>query len=75
MIEKQRIGSTIPLSSKKALKATIKKLITMAKLAPPADIYAPLPKGPFKYNPSLLKPEGPATKPNRLTRPIRPGVQ
>lgn len=74
MIEKQRIGSTIPLSSKKTLEATMKKLITMAKLTPPADIYAPLPKGPFNYNPSLLKSTAPTTTPNRLVEFVEEAI-
>lgn len=56
MIEKQRAGSTIPLETKRKLKSTVNRLIGMAKIAPPADIYAPLPRGPFNYDPSLLKP-------------------
>ncbi|MEM2211391.1 MAG: TldD/PmbA family protein [Nitrososphaerales archaeon] len=55
MIGKHRAASTVNVLSESVVENTIKNLINIAKITPPADIYAPLPKGPFNYNPSLLK--------------------
>ena len=66
MIEKQRTGSTVPLRPRGKLDAEVKRLINMAKLIPPADIYAPLPKGPFSYDKSLLKSAAAPIAPDRL---------
>ncbi len=66
MIEKQRAGSTIPLGPKGTLESEVKRLMSMAKITPPADIYAPLPEGPFSYDQSLLKSPVIPINPNRL---------
>jgi len=66
MIEKQRSGLTIPLGPRKALESRVKRLMSMAKIAPAADVYAPLPQGPFRYDPALLKPTAVRVGPNRL---------
>ncbi len=71
MIKKQRAGSTISDLSAKALEKTVKKLIKMAKISPPADVYTQLPRGPFQYDPSLLKPSQLSMKPNRLIKHVR----
>ncbi|MEM1515123.1 MAG: TldD/PmbA family protein [Candidatus Bathyarchaeia archaeon] len=55
MIEKHRAAATISTLSIKSIGKAIKNLIKVAKMTPPADIYAPLPKGPFIYDPKLLK--------------------
>jgi len=54
MIEKQRAGLTMPLRSRRRLELGAKRLVRMAKTAPPADVYAPLPQGPFSYDESIL---------------------
>jgi len=66
MIEKQRAGSTIPLGPKKTLESEVKRLINMAKITPPADVYAPLPEAPFSYDRSLLRSPKIIIPPNRL---------
>jgi len=71
MIKKQRAGSTIGVLSSKALQRVVKKLIKMAKISPPADIYATLPRGPFHYGPSLLKPSQVSLDLNKLINYVR----
>jgi len=66
LIEKQRAGSTIPLGSKRMLELGVKRLMSMAKITPPADVYAPLPKGPFSYDSLLLRSPMIQITPNRL---------
>lgn len=66
MVEKRRAGSTVPLGSKSKLELEVKRLIGMAEIAPPADVYAPLPKGPFSYDHGLLKSPKVSIGPNRL---------
>lgn len=55
MIERHRATTTISTLTTKNISGIINKLIKTAKMLPPADIYAPLPQGPFTYNPSLIK--------------------
>ncbi len=55
MIEKQRAATTVPLSSTRKLEKTVENLVKIAKIAPPSELYAPLPEGPFKYDPKLLR--------------------
>ncbi|MBS7624555.1 TldD/PmbA family protein [Candidatus Bathyarchaeota archaeon] len=55
MVEKHRAATSISTLSLKNIKKSIENLIKVAKSTPPADIYAPLPKGPFTYNPELIK--------------------
>lgn len=55
MVERHRAATTISTLSARNISKVIKRLIKAANMLPPADVYAPLPKGPFTYNPSLLK--------------------
>lgn len=74
MIEKQRTGSTIGVLSAKALERALKKLIKMAKTSPPADVYAPLPRGPFRYDPSLLRPSQVSLDPSKLINHVKEAI-
>lgn len=66
MMKKQRAGSVASVLSAKAVGRAVKKLVTMAKTSPAADVYAPLPKGPFQYDSSLMKPSRTSLNPNKL---------
>ena len=66
MVGKHRAGSTINLSSVEKVESVVERLIKIAKTSPPADVYAPLPRGPFRYDPSLLKPSKVSFAPRRL---------
>ncbi|MCS7116617.1 MAG: TldD/PmbA family protein [Nitrososphaerota archaeon] len=74
MVEKHRAASTINVLSKEAVEDTVENLIKIAKITPPADIYAPLPKGPFIYDPSLLKPSNVLQEPSKLTEYVKEGI-
>lgn len=55
MIERHRAATTLSTASLRSIEKGVKNLVKVAKMTPPADIYAPLPKGPFSYDPRLLK--------------------
>jgi len=55
MIERHKAATSINTLSLRNIEKTIKNLIKIAKSTPPADIYAPLPQGPFTYNPELMR--------------------
>jgi len=74
MIERQRAGFTFSILSSKALERAMKKLVKMAKISPPADVYAPLPKGPFKYDPALLRPPRVSSDSNELVNYVREAI-
>ncbi len=74
MVKKQRAGSTTGVLSAKALERAVKKLIKMAKISPPADVYASLPQGPFQYDPSLLKPSRVSLDPNKLINYVKEAI-
>ncbi len=66
MIEKHRTATTAPVSSAKNLEKMVLRLIKTARITPPAEIYAPLPKGPFHYDQKLLKGTRISLEPNEL---------
>jgi len=74
MIERQRAGSTFSTLSSKALERAMKKLVETAKISPPADVYAPLPKGPFKYDPALLRPPRVSSDSNELVNYVKEAI-
>jgi len=55
MIEKHRAATSINTLSLRNIERAVKNLVKIAKSTPPADIYAPLPQGPFTYDPNLVK--------------------
>jgi PmbA protein len=50
----RRAGASAADLSKKGLEAAARKVVEMARKAPSISVYAPLPKGPFRYDPELL---------------------
>ena len=74
MIERHRAGSTLALPSMETLKEAVKRTVKMAKISPPAEVYAPLPEGPFKYDLELLKPPTIPINPRRLVRYVREAI-
>jgi len=67
MVEKHRAATSISTLSMRNIKKAVKNLVKVAKATPPADVYAPLPQGPFKYDPSLLKAPYFSLNPDTLT--------
>jgi len=74
LVEKQRAGSTVGDLSAKALARTVEKLVKMAKMGPPADVYAPLPSGPFKYDSSLMRPSQVSLDSDRLINHVKEAI-
>ena len=66
MIEKHRAATTVPLSSARNAEKAVNNLIKIAKITPPSELYAPLPEGPFDYDPKLLKDSGISLHSERL---------
>jgi PmbA protein len=75
MIEKQRAATSVALSSERKLERTVKNLAKIAKITPPADIYAPLPKGPFRYDQALLKTAKASFSPDKLTGYVEDAIE
>jgi len=74
MIEKHRATTTVPLSSLPNIKKAAKNLVRAAQTTPPADVYAPLPSGPFQYDPKLLGASKLPLSPDKLTGYVRDAV-
>ena len=74
MIKKHRAATTVPLSSTRNLERTVKNLIKTAKITPPADLYAPLPEGPFNYDPKLLEAPGISLHPEILISYVKEAI-
>lgn len=50
----RKAGTNVADLSKKTILASARSVVAAAKRAPPGDVHAPLPKGPFQYDASLL---------------------
>jgi len=66
MIKRHRAATTVPLSSTSNFEKTVEDLVKIAKVTPPAELYAPLPEGPFSYDPKLLRAPRISLHPERL---------
>jgi PmbA protein len=62
----RKAGANAADLSKKSIEAAAKKVVEMAKRAPASSTYAPLPQGPFSYDPKLLGEGQVATEPKAL---------
>lgn len=51
----RRASISIEAPHLRRLREAVEQAISVAKLSPPADVYAPLPRGPFKYDERLLR--------------------
>jgi len=67
LIEKHRASTTVPLSPKENLETEVRNLVKTAKITPPAEVYAPLPQGPFEYDSRLTRGSEISLDPDRLT--------
>ncbi|MDJ0270078.1 MAG: TldD/PmbA family protein [Aigarchaeota archaeon] len=67
--ERRAVASTTDTSSQ-ALKRMVEKAVYMAKNSPPADVYSPLPRGPYKYDKRLLKPGEVSGEPDELVKHV-----
>lgn len=53
-IKERRAISSTNIVTSKSLKELVNTTFSIANNSPPADVYAPLPKGPFRYDKKLL---------------------
>ena len=74
MIKNHRAHTVINELSEESVNKAIKNTIKTAKLIPPADIYAPLPSGPFEYDAQLLKPTVLKLEPENLVGYVEEAV-
>ena len=61
----RKAGTTVADLSKRGISSAAKKLVEAAKKGPGGGLYAPLPKGPFHYDQSLLESESVPIDPKR----------
>jgi PmbA protein len=53
-LRERRAVSSTSIISAKSFKELVDNAVSIAKNAPPGEVYAPLPRGPFKYDRKLL---------------------
>lgn len=70
----RKAGANAADLSKKGLEAASKKVVEMAKRAPATAIYAPLPHGPFSYDPKLLDGGEVPTDPKRIVPFVKEAI-
>lgn len=70
---KRVVRSTTEISMK-SLTEMVKQAVATAKNSPESDVYAPLPKGPFKYDKRLLKHGGDDVGSERLVEFVEAAV-
>jgi PmbA protein len=71
----RKAGASVADLSKKGLESAAKKVVEMAKRAPAASIYAPLPQGPFSYDPRLLEGGQASTDPKTLVTYVKEAIE
>jgi len=74
MIERHRSSANVPFSSIKGIEKTVGRLVGTAKNTPPTKVYAPFPRGPFSYDPRLLKGSRISISPERLTGYVQEAI-
>jgi PmbA protein len=70
----KRAGVGVADLSKKTLLASAKRVVLSAKKAPPGDVYAPLPKGPFCYDETALNEPRLDMRPRELVGLVKSAV-
>ncbi len=70
----RRAGANAADLSKKGLEAAAKKVVELAKRAPATSSYAPLPQGPFSYDPRLLEGGHVPTDPKSLVGHVKDAI-
>jgi len=73
-VREKRAAITIDGLSMPRIREAVKEVVQIAKMSSPADVYAPLPKGPFKYDKRLLKGAKIKGDPERLTDAVEAAV-
>ncbi|RLG01371.1 MAG: TldD/PmbA family protein [Thaumarchaeota archaeon] len=71
--EKRASVSTDDLSIQ-SIREAVRQAVSLAKMSEPAEIYAELPKGPFKYDKSLLRAGKVSGEPEKLIEHVEAAV-
>ena len=71
----RRAGTNAADLSKKGLVHAAKKAVEAAKKAPMSEVYAPLPQGPFTYDPRLLEGRSVPTDPKKLVGYVQMAIE
>ena len=53
-VKERRAGTEMADLSKRSIRSAARRVVIEAKSAPPGDVYAPLPEGPFTYSSELV---------------------
>lgn len=75
MVEKHRAVTSISTISRRSIEKAVKNVVRIAKATPPADVYAPLPQGPFIYDSNLLKAPKVPLDPDTLTAYVESAIK
>ncbi len=75
MVEKHRAATSISTISQRSIERAVKNVVKIAKATPPADVYAPLPQGPFSYDRNLLKAPKIPLDPGTLTAYVESAIK
>ena len=73
-IKERRAEVSIDGLNAKRVDEAVEQVVRLAKLGEPADIYAPLPRGPFKYDEKLLRAQRIRGDPEKLTDAVEAAI-
>jgi len=73
-IREKRAAISIDSLALPTVRKAVEQAFHLAEMSQPADVYAPLPKGPFKYDKKLLKAERIKGDPEKLTDAVEAAV-
>ncbi len=71
----RRAGTNVADISKRSLKSSARRIVAIAKASQPSDVYAPLPEGPFGYDPGLLDPPLVSLYPKDLVSYVQSAIE
>ncbi|PUA32019.1 MAG: hypothetical protein B9J98_04545 [Candidatus Terraquivivens tikiterensis] len=72
--KERRVTGTITDLSQPSIEETVERLVSAAKTVQPSDVYAPLPRGPFKYDRRLLRVGKVKTEPEVLVDHVKASI-
>lgn len=73
-IRERRAGVSINELTEASVRRAVKEAVGLAKRSQPSDIYAPLPKGPFKYDKALLRAGRVSGEPEKLIEHVETAI-
>ena len=73
-IKEKRAAVSVNSVSLRNIDEAVERAVHLAKMSQPADVYAPLPKGPFKYDKRLLRAEKIRGDPDRLADAVEAAI-